>query len=176
MVSVSQKVSQKVTTRYATPAGTGLPTTLNVSGLPAPNTCWAIEKALLYWTESSNSNGNVSVTLTNPSSQTYNYNVSPVGVGPDKCWNTTYTTNYRIDVTAAIAGNGNYTLNISSGAWNVDGVTLFIVYRDFTAPYTGRLMINDGLIVANGSGTDPVYVAINNAVVLIKFILVIFFH
>tara|TARA_Y100000589_G_scaffold332344_1_gene392032 strand:- start:1579 stop:4659 length:3081 start_codon:yes stop_codon:yes gene_type:complete len=156
------QVSQKVTTRYATPAGTGLPTTLNVSGLPAPNTCWAIEKALLYWTESSNSNGNVSVTLTNPSSQTYNYNVSPVGVGPDKCWNTTYTTNYRIDVTAAIAGNGNYTLNISSGAWNVDGVTLFIVYRDFTAPYTGRLMINDGLIVANGSGTDPVYVAINN--------------
>lgn len=154
------QVSQKVTTRHPTPVGTGLPSTLNVTGLPAANTCWSIEKALLYWTESSNNNGAVTASVTNPLGGTSNYNVSPVGVGIDKCWGTTYTTNYRIDVTAAITGNGNYAVNISSGTWNVDGVTLFIIYRDLTATYTGRLMMNDGLMVS--SSGDPSFVAINN--------------
>ena len=154
------QVSQKVTTRYATPAGTGVPSTLNLTGLPAPGTCWSVEKALLYWTESSNSNGAVTATVTNPMSSVSNYNVSPVGVGIDKCWGTSFTTNYRIDVTADITGNGNYTVNISSGSWNVDGLTMIVIYRDLTAPYTGRLMINDGLM-ANSSGA-PSFVAINN--------------
>jgi len=153
------QVSQKVTTRYPTPVGTGLPSTLVVSGLPAANTCWSNEKALLYWTESSNSNGAVTVSVTNPLGTVFNYNVSPVGVGIDKCWSTTFTTNYRIDVTAAISGNGNYIVNISSGPWNVDGITLIMIYRDLSATYTGRLMINDGLIVS--SAGDPSFVAIN---------------
>ncbi len=153
-------VTQKVTTRYATPPGTGLPSTLNVSTLPPNGTCWSVEKALLYWTESSNSNGAVTTTVTNPIGTVFNYNVSPVGVGIDKCWGTTFTTNYRIDVTAAITGNGNYSVDISSGSWNVDGISLLIIYRDLTASYTGRFMVNDGLIVS--SAGDPSFVTINN--------------
>jgi gliding motility-associated-like protein len=154
------QVSKKVTTRYTSPPSSGLPTTLNVTGLPPANTCWSLEKAILYWTESSNSNGNVSVTLTNPNSTTFSYNVPPVGVGVDKCWGTTYTTNYRIDVTSAISGNGNYNLNISSGSWNVDGVTLIIIYRDLNATYTGRLLMSDGALVS--SSGSPTYIALSN--------------
>lgn len=154
------QVSNKVTTRYPTPPGTGLPSTLNLTGLPPNGTCWAVEKALLYWTESSQNNNPVTLTVTNPQSTVTNFNVSPVGTGVAKCWGELNTKNFRVDVSSTIVGNGNYTVNISSGVWPVDGVTLLVVYRDLTATYTGRLMINDGTL-ANSSG-DPSFAVISN--------------
>jgi len=154
------QVSNKVTTRYASPPGTGLPSTLNLTGLPPNGTCWAVEKALLYWTESSQNNNPVTLTVTNPQSTVTNFNVTPVGTGVAKCWGELNTKNFRVDVSSTIVGNGNYTVNISSGVWPVDGVTLLVVYRDLTATYTGRLMINDGTL-ANSDG-DPSFAVISN--------------
>ena len=157
------QVSTKVTTRYATPAGTGLPATLSLTGLPPNNTCWVVEKALLYWTESSQNNNPVTLSIINPNpiNNTFNFNVSPIGVGPAKCWSELNSKNFRIDVSAAIVGNGNYTINISSGDWSVDGVTLLVIYRDLTATYTGRLMINDGTMAEIGTSSFSVISNIN---------------
>lgn len=153
------QVSNKVTTRYASPVGTGLPSTLNLTGLPPNGTCWAVEKALLYWTESSQNNNPVTLTVTNPQSTVTNFNVAPVGTGVAKCWGELNTKNFRVDISSTIVGNGNYTVNISSGVWPVDGITLIVIYRDLNATYTGRLMINDGTL-ADSDG-DPSFAVIN---------------
>ena len=147
--------SQKVASRYTPSAvnswGQTFPVTLNFNDLPLDGSCSATEKAILWWTESS-TNNTATVTITNSDGQTFNYNASAIGSGPDKCWGEGGTRNFRIDVTSCVSGNGNYSVDISSGSSAVDGVTLMIIYRDFNATYEGNLIIFDGSMVTSSGG------------------------
>ncbi|MBI4929861.1 MAG: gliding motility-associated C-terminal domain-containing protein [Bacteroidetes bacterium] len=127
--------------------GTGLPTTITITGLPACNT---IVQAYLWYFASyqSASAPTTSVNITNPigGNNVYN-NVTPAGTSGDVCWAETGTAVYRADVTTNISGNGVYTINLtgfSNPNWEVDGATLFIIYRDLSATYQGSIIINDG--------------------------------
>ncbi|MFH1320560.1 MAG: PKD domain-containing protein [Bacteroidota bacterium] len=142
--------SAKTTTRYPTPPGTGFPATLTISGLAD---CSEIEQAYLYYTASTSSS-NVSLSVTDPLSTTINYSATIIGSGVDKCWGKSWSRNYRVDVTPSITVNGNYQIDIALGPWDVDGVTLFIIFVDPTAPYQGTLIINDGCIANNNGGTE----------------------
>lgn len=144
------QASQKVTTRYATPPGSGLPVTLNITGIP---TCFQIEQAYLWWIFAGTSNS-ATATVTNPLGSSQTYNATLAGSGPAKCWSEGGTRLFRADVTNLISGNGNYTINLNTSVWGTDGVTLFIIYRDLSATYTGNLYINDGLRVQNGGGQN----------------------
>ncbi|MGD0712404.1 MAG: hypothetical protein ABR968_14610, partial [Bacteroidales bacterium] len=159
--------SAKITTRYSnvvnTPlgVGTGFPCTLPaISGIP---TCYTVDKAYIYWTESYETGASTTPTLsfTNPSSVTNNYPATLIGTDVPKCWTSegeigTYA--FRADVTPAITGNGTYTINNITGsmsettAWEVDGATLIIIYRDLSASATwkGSLIIDDGLVTYGG--------------------------
>jgi gliding motility-associated-like protein len=144
------QVSQKVTTRYATPVGSGLPVTLNVTGIPA---CFQVEQAYLWWTVSG-SVVDAGYTITNPLGATLNTGSNVVGTHVPKCWGEGNTYVYRANVTANITGNGNYQVNLNSGVWGTDGVTLMVIYRDLTATYTGNLYIRDGAITIPGGNTN----------------------
>ncbi len=133
------------TTRYTTAPGTGFPTTLNISGIPAGAN---IELAYL-WYFASTPGGSQNVTINGD-----NYTSTLIGSGVDKCWGLTATKNYRADVTPTITGNGNYTINVALGAAPVDGITLFIIYTDPSAAYQGSLIINDGCMATNGAITQ----------------------
>lgn len=140
------QVSRKVTTRYAMPAGSSLPVILNVSGIPA---CFQIEQAYLWWTFAGTQNTSTA-TVTNPGGATQTFNATLSGSGPAKCWSEGGTRLFRADVTSHITGNGNYNVNLNTSVWGTDGITLFIVYRDLSATYTGNIYINDGLRVQGG--------------------------
>lgn len=144
------QASRKVTTRYATPAGSGLPVTLNITGIPA---CFQIEQAYLWWTFAGTQNS-AQATFTNPQGTSQVYNATLAGSGGDKCWSEGGTRLFRADVTNLITGNGNYNVNLNTSVWGTDGVTLFIIYRDLSATYTGNLYINDGLRVQIGGAQN----------------------
>jgi len=136
------QASAFTTTRYS-PPGTGLPVTLNISGIPA---CATIQQAYLYW-----------IASTSASDPSYTINGTPgnatqIGSGPDKCWNLGGTLHYRGNVTANVTGNGAYTVNMGMGANPVDGVTLLVIYTDPAVTYRGTLIIQDGCIVSNSGG------------------------
>ena len=122
--------------------GSGLPTALSVTGIPATAT---IVKAYAWYIVSylgTNAQPS-SVVLTNPASSTSTVGSTIIGTDVSKCWGETGTAVYRADVTSAITGNGNYGINISgitgTGGnfvnWydQIDGVTLFIIYKDLSA-------------------------------------------
>jgi gliding motility-associated-like protein len=140
------QASRKVTTRYATPAGSGLPVTLSISGIP---TCYQIEQAYLWWTFAGTTN-TATATVTNPVGSTQTLNATLAGSGPAKCWSEGGTRLFRADVTSLISGNGNYNINLNTTVYGTDGITLFIIYRDLSATYTGNIYINDGLRVQSG--------------------------
>lgn len=140
--------------------GTGLPTTLSVSGIPA---CSQILKAYIWYTVSYiGANAQPSnVDLTNPVPATFNFPSLLLGTDIPKCWGETGTAVYRADVTSAITGNGNYVLNINgiTGTFppifnnpydQIDGATLLIIYKDLSATYKGTIVIWDGIITSNG--------------------------
>ena len=127
--------------------GTGLPTTINITGIPS---CNVIERAYLWYFASfqSASAPSTSVNITNPigGNNIYPGN-NPVGLSGDVCWQEVGTAVYRADVTTNISGNGNYAINITGFTnpnWEVDGATLLIIYRDLGATYQGSMVINDG--------------------------------
>ena len=144
------QVSQKVTTRYGSPPGSGLPVTLTINGLPP---CNQIEQAYLWWTFAGTTN-TATATFTNPIGNTQTLNATLAGSGGAKCWSEGGTRLFRADVTPLISGNGNYNVNLSTSVWGTDGITLFIIYRDLSATYTGNLYINDGLRVQQGGGQN----------------------
>jgi gliding motility-associated-like protein len=136
--------SVKTTLRYATPAGTGFPTTFNIAGIPA---CATIVQAYVWWGGSGSGS--------NPS---YTFNGAPangtlIGSGPHKCWSLGGTLNYRADVTASVPGNGAYTFSSPHGD-DMDGATLMVIYSDPNAIYQGTIQINDGDITDNGGGAS----------------------
>ena len=144
------QASTLIETRYNQYAintfGSGFPAHESIAGLTA---CDSIVKAYLWWIDTYTSACTTPVvSLTNPLAVTNNYNGVLVGSDGPKCWAETGTYAFRADVTAAIAGNGTYTINsIScSTAWEVDGATLMIIYKDPAGTYTGSIYINDGMI------------------------------
>lgn len=149
------QASQMITTRYS-PPGSGLPVTLPISGLP---TCFNIIKAYVWYIASyqSSSAPTTVVNMTNPLSSVSNTNAVLSGTGGNKCWGETGSAVYRADVTASISGNGNYVLNFtgfSNPTWEIDGVTLFIIYKDPGAIYQGTMVLNDGNITGIGSASS----------------------
>jgi gliding motility-associated-like protein len=78
-----------------------------------------------------------------------------IGTDQPKCWGEAGTVVYRANVTANISGNGNYVITNIAGLVNstneVDGITLFIIYKDNSVTYQGSLIIWDGAISETGS-------------------------
>lgn len=141
--------------------GSGLPTVMTVNGIPPTATvvkayAWYIVSYLPATTPNS------SVVLTNPNSITSTIQSSIIGQDQGKCWGEVGTAVYRADVTSAITGNGNYGLDITgmtgapSGNFannydQIDGITLFIIYKDFAATYQGAFEIWDGNMTGVGN-------------------------
>ena len=128
--------------------GTGFPTTCSISGLPT-TTCAPIFKAFVYYVASyqSPTAPATTVSITNPNSVNAVFPATLIGTGGSKCWGETGTAVYRADVTSNISGNGNYAIDLNGFTnknWEVDGVTLFIIYRDPLATYQGSLVLWDG--------------------------------
>ncbi|HTA28386.1 MAG TPA: SprB repeat-containing protein, partial [Bacteroidia bacterium] len=135
--------------------GTGFPTSLTIGGIPA--NCYQIEQAYLYY-EASYTEAVAPVTtatFTNPALATATLPSTIVATGPQKCWGEVGTATYRVDVTANIAGNGNYSVNLngfSNAGYEVDGCTLIIVYiAGPTNSTTGNFALFDGDEVDNSS-------------------------
>ncbi|HLP14493.1 MAG TPA: gliding motility-associated C-terminal domain-containing protein [Flavobacteriales bacterium] len=145
--------SKKITTRYATPAGTGFPCPLSISGIPAGV---IIDKAYLYWNVSylAGSSTTPTVNLTNPVGTTADYNGLHIGSDGHKCWSELGTRTFRADVTSAIAGDGTYTINtiVGNTVWEIDGATLFIIWYDPSAAWNGTLTLDDGSFSFNATG------------------------
>ncbi|MEO6883730.1 MAG: SprB repeat-containing protein, partial [Bacteroidia bacterium] len=151
--------SVKITQRYATPAGSGNPATIAISGIPAG--CTVIDKAYLWYIASYTEGAAPASTIkfTNPAPATATYASTIIGTGPSKCWGETGTATYRADVTAAISGNGNYGINITgfaNASSEIDGAALIIIYKNTAAPYQGTMVIADGCLV-NSGGPDNAY-------------------
>ncbi|MFH1320563.1 MAG: CUB domain-containing protein [Bacteroidota bacterium] len=140
------QTTHRITSRSAGLPGVGLPATYNISGLPA--TCITIERGILWWSESSGNTSAV-ITVTNPLGNTSSYTSQIIGTGVDKCWGEPASQSFRADITQSVTGNGNYTINISSGDYAVDGATLFIIYRDMNATYEGHFILWDGNLAYN---------------------------
>ncbi|HVA98486.1 MAG TPA: SprB repeat-containing protein, partial [Bacteroidia bacterium] len=149
--------SVKVTTRYATPAGSGNPATITIAGIPA--SCVVIDKAYL-WYDASYTEASApasTVQFTNPVPATATYSSAIIGTGPSKCWGETGTATYRTDITAAISGNGTYKINItgfSNASSEIDGAALIIIYKNTAATYQGTMVIADGCLVNTGAATS----------------------
>ncbi len=131
--------------------GSGFPCTLAIGGLPCGGNA-NIEKAYLYY-EASYTEATppvTSATITNPVPATATYASVMIGQAGPKCWGEVGCAAWRTDVTAAISGNGAYTINLNgfaNAAWEVDGVTLIIIYKNPAATYSGSISLWDGNIV-----------------------------
>ena len=117
--------------------------------------CAQIDKAYLWFVTAGNGM-NDTITITNPLGGTQTYIASPVGQAADMCWGYVGTYTYRVDVTSIINGNGNYMVsgiftNPPYSGNDANGATLFIIYNDLCATYTGSIHINDGTIVTQGA-------------------------
>lgn len=144
--------SRHITTRSNVP-GSGFPAPLPIAGIPAGV---VIEKAYVYWILSYHTGSSITPTLvlTNPLGATNNYAGLLIGQAGPKCWGETGTRAFRADVTAAVAGNGNYVINNVIGllpwngnpTWEIDGATLVIIYSDAAQNFKGTMVINDGII------------------------------
>src|ERR1043166_4356487 len=153
-VTASQKLGQRFINSCC-PAVNGLiqPAAFNVSGIPGAA---LIEKVFL-WFDISGTGAAVTVTITNPASQTFNLNATLIGSCQDKCWGYQGSYSYRVDITSAISGNGNYTISgIPAGnpQNDVDGATMMIVYSDNSVNYRGDIIIFDGCDVQVGGNAN----------------------
>ena len=159
-VQASRKVTSRNTGLGSTAggAGSGFPCVLAISGIPS---CYIIDKAYVWAMGSFGitlpaPGATAAMTFTNPSGVATSTPLSIVGSAGEKCWGESFSATYRADVTALITGNGNYTINATGlRAAETDGVTLMIIFKDITTGCTskGRLIIKDGIISFNGTGT-----------------------
>ena len=140
-------ISAKITDRTKSPEpnGKGLPLTLVVKDIPS--TCVEIKQAFVWWTVSydEGSPEKPNLEITNPYSEKFNFSADMTGFGPAKCWHEDGTRGFRVDVKEAITGNGIYRIDLSNSVKETDGLTLFIVYKDYKADYQGTFVIYDGL-------------------------------
>lgn len=149
-----QQTSVKVTTRYPTPPGTGLPATVPIT-FSSCNVD-SVVRAYLYFNgsyQTAYAANPASVSITNPASVTFSYLADSIGTAGQKCWGETGTIAYRVDVTNCINGGGNYTIDLSGTgltAWAVDGISFVIIYVDKSASYSGSITLYDGLYTNSG--------------------------
>ncbi|CAN5366252.1 hypothetical protein BH09BAC5_BH09BAC5_12110 [soil metagenome] len=135
--------------------GDSQPAAFTISGIP---TCAIIEKAFV-WSEVLGYGAiPVSIEITNPLNVSNFYQMSHIGTSADVCWNMGATHVYRSDVTNSITGNGTYFLSgfptsPDTNSYDVEGATLFIIYKNPTANYSGTLVIDDGAITKRGNDT-----------------------
>ena len=137
--------------------GCGLPCKWTISGLPNG---YVVNKAFVWANVSyqSATAPNTAVVITNPAASTNSFSTQGIiGTDGPKCWGETGTAVYRWDVSSCISGNGTYTFNFSgfsNPAWEIDGATLFIIYRDPNATYQGTISIWDGALTDGQSGSS----------------------
>ncbi|MCC7302083.1 MAG: hypothetical protein IT233_05530, partial [Bacteroidia bacterium] len=142
--------------------GANQPATFTISGIP---TCRTIERAYIY-ASMSGTQIPLNITIVNPSMVSNTYPAVVIGTGADKCWGYGGTTSYRVDVTAAITGNGNYVIsgfptNPPTPQKDTDGASLLIIFSDPTANYQGHMVINDGCCIQIGGTNTQVMGGIN---------------
>jgi gliding motility-associated-like protein len=130
------------------------PATFSITGIPATA---VIEQAYL-WTEGCGNGIAITLNFTNPFSVSANFPMTMIGQDQDKCWGYTGTFTYRADVTALIAGNGNYIVsglptNPPVAGNDMDGATLIVIWSDPTQTWQGDIVIWDGCVVINGGST-----------------------
>ena len=169
-VQASQLIQTRTATYNFNANGTGLPTVLSVTGIPATATivkayAWYIVSYIGATAQTS------SVVITNPYSITSTIPSTNIGQDQSKCWGETGTVVYRADVTSAITGNGSYNLNINgitgTGGnfpnWydQIDGITLFIIYKDLNVTYQGSFVIWDGDMTGVGNNYTQTMTGIN---------------
>ena len=128
------------------------PAQFTVTGIPA---CAIIEKAFLYTGGCSAQNIAINATVVNPLATGSVFPMTMIGQHVDKCWGYGGTRNWRADVTPIISGNGVYTIsglptNPPTPGQDMDGASLFIVYRDPLQLWTGHIVIGDGCQVGIG--------------------------
>ena len=134
--------------------GCGLPCQWAITGIPS---CYVLEKAYV-WALVSYTSGtapNATLNITNPLGGNNSYTNLPIGTDGPKCWGETGTAVYRWDVSTNITGNGNYSFNFTGFAnvtYEMDGASLYIIYRDGGATYQGSLEIWDGAVTDGQSG------------------------
>jgi gliding motility-associated-like protein len=154
-VTASNKLGQRfVISCCPSTAGVVQPAAFNISGIPGSA---LIEQAYL-WFDISGNGTPVTVTITNPASQTFNLSATLIGNCQDKCWSFPGTYSYRVDITSAISGNGNYMISgiptsPNQSGNDVDGATMMVIYSDPTVMYKGEIYIYDGCHVVNGGTT-----------------------
>ena len=149
----------QTTTRYNGSPGTGFPTTVAMAGLPVG---FVVQKAYVYYGASYTEAiaPATSVAITNPAAATSTIASVLIGTGHSVCWGETGTATYRCDVTSMISGNGNYDINLTgfnNAAYEVDGVSLIIMYVDPAGTYSGNIVLWDG-DMANFTGSSMTYV------------------
>jgi hypothetical protein len=142
--------SQKLGQRFS-PPGIVQPATFAISGIPAT----AVVEKMYLWTTTSGNGAAITVNIVNPNNDTSNTQMAIVGSGPDVCWSYPGAYTYRADVTSEYTGNGNYIISgLPVGSTNdVNGATLFIIYSDSTASFTGTISLHDGAVTINGGNT-----------------------
>ncbi|MBL7893168.1 MAG: T9SS type A sorting domain-containing protein [Bacteroidia bacterium] len=132
--------------------GLDQPAVINISGLPASA---KIDKAFLWW-DISGKDTSGRVIISNPLFVTDTFTALKLAAVYDPCQDNDKTT-FRADVTGIINGNGKYMISglpsdsIGLGTADTDGATLFIIYKDSTASFTGTLAIYDGAVMAGNT-------------------------
>src|ERR1017187_5901086 len=156
--------STLVETRYNIYAhstfGSGFPAHINTgNGLP-PNAI--VVKAVVWWDVSYQTNASSTsptLTTTNPNGTPITLTALMVGHDGPKCWGDIGTRTFRVELPVDTSGNGGavgcngpYTFSITgNSAWEVDGITLMIMYKDPAATYNGSVYIDDGCWTAYGT-------------------------
>jgi gliding motility-associated-like protein len=148
------EASQLITTRYSAshyPGGVGFPAHLGITTLP-PNAI--VVKAYVWWvvTYEAGSSTTPTLTITNPNGTTSTVTATLAGQDGPKCWGEVGTRTFRVELPPAtntsggpIGCNGVYTVNVTGNTvWEVDGISIMIIYQDPLATYNGTIEIADG--------------------------------
>jgi gliding motility-associated-like protein len=161
--TASNKIGQRFVISCC-PATNGVvqPAAFTIAGIPSTA---VIQKAFV-WCESSGNGVAITINVTNPFSVSANFAMTMIGQDVDKCWGYQGSYTYRADVTALIAGNGNYMISgfpvdpsAALHSNDVDGATMMVIWSDPTQTWQGDIVIWDGSTVINGGTTTQ---TINN--------------
>lgn len=139
------------------------PVSFNVSEFPA--TCFDVQKAYVWWVISDEGQQltDPEVTLTTPDNKSYKIAAVQTGIDRSKGYMEDATRGFRADVTPYITGNGRYKIDVNSDDKETDGITLFIVYKDYKASpmFEGHIVLQDGFNTECGNNMAEVLTNIN---------------
>lgn len=133
------------------------PISINITELPG-DSCYSIEKAYVWcdYVDRSPLQDAANFTITGPNNKSNKVAGTQIGLGPIFGYNPAARSMYfRGDVTPYITGNGKYKLDVDVEDWELSGISLLIIYKDFRQNFEGHLSINDGLIYTTSSAITP---------------------